>query len=157
MLQKSFVFCNTLIRLLLVPHPVYTTPWKMSHGANTSNILGSPMQSRLHNLIQQLLMASIQGLPATCLFLVDLLKFRRFLNPCILHDSKARSAWTELPAWPIQAALRHSTPKKLIQSPFNLASGGFLEQGQKSATFFPNILQEWSLGQFLIVFSSEIS
>ena len=44
----SFVDCNTLLSLGLVPLPVSSSPWQVSHGSGISNILGSPRQSRLH-------------------------------------------------------------------------------------------------------------
>lgn len=40
---------------------------------------------------------------------------------------------------------------------FNLASGKFLRQGEKTATFFVEISQEWSLAQLLALIPPETS
>jgi hypothetical protein len=40
---------------------------------------------------------------------------------------------------------------------FNLTSGRYFGQGQKAATFFAKVSQEWSLDHLLIVFLSETS
>lgn len=44
----SFVDCNIVLQLGLVPHLVCSSSWKISRGSGISNSLGSPGQSRLH-------------------------------------------------------------------------------------------------------------
>ena len=43
----SFADCSTLLSCGLVPLPVSSSPWQVSHNSGISNILGFPRQSRL--------------------------------------------------------------------------------------------------------------
>lgn len=79
-----FVDCNTLLALGLVPFPVSSLPWQVSHSSGISNILGSPKQSRLHlySFTQWLLWASMQEHPWHTPGLSGFLSCRgRFCNP----------------------------------------------------------------------------
>lgn len=46
---SGFVDCHRLVSLGLVPLPVSTFPWQVPHSSGISNIVGSPVKSRLHS------------------------------------------------------------------------------------------------------------
>ena len=62
LIPLSFVVCNILLPLELVPYPVCSFPGQGSHDPAIFNILGSSTQSRLHlhSFTQWLLWASMQ-------------------------------------------------------------------------------------------------
>lgn len=57
----------------------------------------------------------------------------------------------------ILGCLEISSTKDIVPLLLILPSGKFSWQGQKSATFFIKVSQEWSIAQVLILFPSEIS
>jgi hypothetical protein len=45
----SFVDCYTTLSLCVVPHPISSFPWQISHSSGISNVLASPRQPQNHS------------------------------------------------------------------------------------------------------------
>lgn len=84
---SHFAACRVHLSLLYGSVPVPSSPWQMSHSSGTSNILGYPMQLRLHWMASRSLQAET---PVLHTWPQKLSYCRRAHNSfvCIVHDSK---------------------------------------------------------------------
>lgn len=63
-ISSSFLLvdCNTFISLEMIPHPIISPSWQVPHDFGVPNIMGAPINSRLHFHISELYTMASLGL-----------------------------------------------------------------------------------------------